>query len=347
MAARSAALDAVRVVGVAAVVVGHAIPNDAFRQILFAWHVPVFFFLSGYLWRAQRPFGDEVRARSTTLAGPYLFWLVVVGVLYVPLELSGWVGPAPTVSTWTGPLLGGANAHEPYTTFWFVSVLFFVALLYRLLSSLPMWVAWAVAVVGLIAVYFIGPAMAHTPLAIASAVPCLVFLLVGRMSRTLVDRVRAASAAGSVFVGIALVVVSEILVVTELVQPVDIKAGHWGTPVLAVLVACAISIGLVLIAEAVYARASERLATVTTSLAYAGLCVVLVHPVVQWLLRPFGPPLVVFVGRDARDPVGARDRVAAHPDRPGRHGKSAQRPDGLGCRGQSLPAFSAARCASG
>ena len=287
---RSAALDAVRVLGVAAVIVGHAVPDDEFRRYLFAWHVPLFFFLSGYLWRDTRAFADEVRARTRTLAYPYLFWLAVVGLVYVPLTLSGYFSPAPSLDDWTGPLLGGANAREPFTTFWFVSALFFVALLFRLVMLLPAWARWAVGAAGLLAGYLLGSTLAHTPLAIGSALPCLIFLLVGRLIRPWVERMPRKA-----LIGVALVVVGEVLVGTHLVQPVDIKLGRFGTPVAAVLVACVIATGLVLVAESVYRRASERAAAVTTALSYAGLTAVLLHPLFQWLLRPFDAPLWVFV----------------------------------------------------
>lgn len=287
---RSAALDFVRVLGVAAVVIGHAVPDDTFRRYLFAWHVPVFFFLSGYLWREQRSFADELRARTRTLAYPYLFWLIAVGAIYVPLTLSGYFSPTPKVEDWVGPLLGGANAREPFTTFWFVSALFFVALLLRLVMPLPPWARWSIAALGLLAGYLFGPELAHTPLAIGSAFPCLVFLLVGRLVRPWVERMPSKAV-----VGIAMIVVAELLVATGLVEPVDIKLGHFGTPVAAVLVACAISTGLVLVAEVAYRNASARVASVTTALSYAGLIAVLLHPFFQWLLRPTDAPLAVFV----------------------------------------------------
>ncbi|HEV7957819.1 MAG: acyltransferase 3 [Microbacteriaceae bacterium] len=273
---RSAALDAVRVIGVTAVVAGHAIPDEGFREVLFAWHVPVFFFLSGYLWNRRRGLRDEWLSRSRSLAKPYLFWLAVIGVPYVIVLLSSGGGD------WIGPLLGGANANEPFTTFWFVSVLFFSALLFRMVSLGHPVLKWVVAGVGLLAGYLVGPLLAHSPLAIGSALPCLAFVVLGQAMRPAIERVR-----GKAVVGIPLVVIGEALVALGAVRSPDIKFGDYGTPVLAFIVAIGICAGLILVAEAVFGRMPRAVGRVTTGLAYASFTVVLVHPVVQWAVRPF------------------------------------------------------------
>ncbi len=290
---RSAALDGVRVLGVAAVIVGHAVPDDGFRQLLFAWHVPVFFVLSGYLHKPGRPLRRELRARTVSLAWPYLFWFAVVATLYLPLGLSGWFAPAASVSDWVGPILGGANAREPFTTFWFVSALFFVALLFRLLDGLPSPVLWSAAALGVVAGATIGPLLAATPLAVGSALCCLVFVVIGRASRRFIESLSERMPVGGGVIGVGLIVLGELLVVLGVVRPVDIKLGDYGTPVAAVAVSCAISLGLVLAAEAVYRGASPRVAAVTTTLSLAGLCAVLVHPLLQWLMRPADLPVPV------------------------------------------------------
>lgn len=293
VAGRSAALDAVRVFGVTAVIVGHAVPDEGFRQVLFAWHVPVFFVLSGYLVKPGRSLRHELGSRMSSLAWPYLFWLGAVAVLYVPLELSGYFGPAASVSDWVGPILGGSNAREPFTTFWFVSALFFVAVLFRLLLALPEWVMWSVAGLGVVAGVTIGPFLASTPLAIGSALPLVIFVAVGRAVRPVIEKVGERMPLRGALLGAGLALSGVALVAFEVVQPVDIKLGDWGTPVAAVAIGCAISIGLVLIAQALYCSASPRVAAVTTALSLAGLCAVLVHPVLQWLLRPFDLPIPV------------------------------------------------------
>lgn len=283
---RSAALDAVRVLGVAAVVVGHAIPDEGFRTALFGWHVPLFFFMSGYLWKPNRDsIRDEWRSRWRSLARPYLFWLGVIGVPYAIVLLT-----APTErdpDDWIGPLLGGANANEPFTTFWFLSVLLFSVLLFRVVMALPLPLVWLVVAAGLAAGYLVGPQLAFSPLGIGSALPCLVFLFAGFLLRAPIEWLRDQHPAARLLLGLLLTSVPEALVVVGLVEPFDIKFGNWGTPVAAVAIGIAISSGLIVIADVVYDRMPRPVELATIGLAFASLCVVLVHPVVQWAARPF------------------------------------------------------------
>ncbi|MET3768220.1 fucose 4-O-acetylase-like acetyltransferase [Marisediminicola sp. UYEF4] len=283
---RSAALDAVRVLGVAAVVVGHAIPDEGFRTALFGWHVPLFFFLSGYLWKRNRNgIRDEWRSRWRSLAGPYLFWLAVIGVPYAIVLVT--TSAERDLDDWIGPLLGGANANEPFTTFWFLSVLLFSVLLFRVVMALPLPFVWLVAATGLLAGYLIGPQLAFSPLGIGSALPCLVFLLAGFLLRQPIEWLTGRHPAPRLLLGLLLTVVPEVLVVAGVVEPFDIKFGNWGTPVAAVAVAVAISAGLVVVADLVYDEMPRPVERATIGLAFASLCVVLVHPVVQWASRPF------------------------------------------------------------
>lgn len=283
---RSAAIDAVRVLGVVAVVVGHAIPDEGFRAALFGWHVPLFFLLSGYLWKPNRDsIRDEWRSRWRSLAGPYLFWLCVIGVAYAIVLVT--VPGERDLDDWVGPLLGGANANEPFTTFWFVSVLLFSVLLFRVVMRLPLPLVGLVVAAGLLAGYLAGPQLAFSPLGAGSALPSLVFLLAGFLLRRPIEWLREQHPAPRLLLGLVLASVPEALVVLGIVEPFNIKFGNWGTPVAAVAVGIAISAGLVVIADVVVDRMPRPAERATIGLAFASLCVVLVHPVVQWALRPF------------------------------------------------------------
>lgn len=122
---RSAALDAVRVMSIIAIVAGHAWTRDRTALAVYPWHVPVFFFLTGYLWSGRRSLEDEARRRLSTLGRPYVFWLIVLAVPTVVL-----IGSEADERI-SGALRGGTQAIQPFTTFWFVSVLLATTLLFR------------------------------------------------------------------------------------------------------------------------------------------------------------------------------------------------------------------------
>ena len=69
-----------RVVGTVAIVLGHIEGLKPLPDYVYPWHVPLYFMLSGWLWRpGSRAFGSEVRVRAKTLLLP--LWLqLAVGV---------------------------------------------------------------------------------------------------------------------------------------------------------------------------------------------------------------------------------------------------------------------------
>lgn len=275
---RSAAIDAVRVLGLVAVVTGHAFAEPAVRATLYPWHVPVFFFLTGYLWTAGRGLGDEVRKRARTLLAPYLAWLLLAGAFTTALRAEA--GSPPSAGVFGEMLLGGTFVESPLYTFWFATALLFAALLLRVLERLPGWVPWAVAAAGLVAVYAAPHVVAGVPLSLGVAVPSLTFLLLGTVAKRLRPRIGR-----PLLTGVVLLAVGAALVATGASHPVDVKQGDFGTVLLSPLVAGALSFGLVLVAETVVPALGERFGRAIVLLASGGLLVMFVHPVVLWALR--------------------------------------------------------------
>ncbi|MFD1721902.1 acyltransferase family protein [Amnibacterium endophyticum] len=272
--ARSGGLDAVRVAALVAVVAGHVwLSSRVLHDAVFAWHVPVFFFLTGLLERPGRTTGEEARKRIRSIGLPYVVWLAVLLAAYATVQ-----GPG----SW--PSLGGIAsgleaAHRPFHTFWFLSSLLVTAVLARLLSPLALRWQLVVALGGAIAGTLAGPALARTPLAVGTAVFCLPFVIAGVAAQRVLPRIRRRAA-----VGAALVAAGAIALLLG-AQPVDLKAGDVGTPVLGYALGVAVPAGLVLLAEALFDRLPEAAGRVATALALPAVVVLLLHPVVLWLLR--------------------------------------------------------------
>jgi fucose 4-O-acetylase-like acetyltransferase len=280
---RSGAIDAVRVLGVAAVVAGHTLHWPMVRPLVYSWHVPLFFFLAGYFWSHNRALKTELSNRFRTLALPYLSWFLLIALAFVPLDASQETLTAPRL---LGQFYDGQLSAMPYTTVWFVSTLFAAAILLRVLFLLPRPIVWAVAVGGVAAGVVFGDTLARTPLAIGSAIPCLIFLLLGDAARSLRPRITHPG-----LLATAALLSCAVLVFFGISAPVDIKQGDYGTPVLSILVAAVISFSLVLLAEALFSRLPAFVHRAATRLAFAALTVVLLHPLILWLMRNFAPPV--------------------------------------------------------
>jgi acyltransferase len=276
---RSAAIDLVRVVGVIAIVAGHVWGLRIVHDALFSWHVPLFFFLTGFLWRNERTLKDEMSRRTQTLAKPYLFWFAILYVGFVGLQLGSGMGE---IQQWLYPFYGGAAASLPFTTFWFVSVLFTAAILWRSLDRAPGWMKLAVASVGVALSVVAGNILARTPLAIGSALPALAFLFAGEM----LAQVRVQSRWRQAFAGVILIALCLTPFIVGFLKPFDIKQGEWGTPGLSIVAAVGISWGMVLLARALPLPCS--IGGWITTAALTGFTIVLVHPAILGLCRSVG-----------------------------------------------------------
>jgi len=267
-------VDVLRVLGILLVIAAH-IGDLAYRfTFIFSWPVPLFFILSGYFW-VDRPLSAEWSRRYRSLARPYAFWLAVTLVVYV-VRLG--LDHDLSLDALKGPIWVGYYATRPFTTFWFISTLFFTCILYRLVCQLTPTTQGLLGIAGLVAGYLFGGLLAKTPLAAGSAVACLSMVMLGRLAQRYKHRL------GGAPVGAVLVIVSLTLTAMKIAYPMDIKQGGFGTPILSIALASATSIGMLLVAEPLFARTPPRIASKITALGAAGLIVVFVHPVVLYFL---------------------------------------------------------------
>jgi acyltransferase len=277
---RDAGLDSVRVLGIIAVVAGHVWWDDAVvRQVIYTWHVPVFFFLSGYLWKDRAADGSarttrsELKSRMKTLAVPYLSWLALISVFYIPWLF---VADRATVRYIAGPFIGGAYSAKPYSAFWFLTALFFAALLYRALHRFPGWVPWAISAAGLALAHFAPGLVKAVPLSIGISCGALVFILLGRAARRLETRIRH-----RLPYAVSLIVVAAAMVFLGS-DGLDMKQADFGYPFVGVLVATALSWGLVMFAQVAAKTFTGRASRVISTLAVTGTGVILSHAIVLW-----------------------------------------------------------------
>nr|WP_231713355.1 acyltransferase family protein [Arthrobacter sp. zg-Y769] len=276
-AQRSAAIDAVRVLGIVAVVAGHVFEGAFVLKGLFTWHVPVFFFLTGYLWTTNRSFVAEVGKRVRTLIAPYAAWLVLISVPF--LTAMGLLGKLDA-SNLMPIILGGSYLGSPFSAFWFITALFVSSLTFRILRKGPPITQLATVILALALAATVGPTLAAVPLSVGVAIPCVAFLAAGAAARSYRPRIARPAP-----VAVILLVMSAVLIIAGISAPLDIKNGDFGTPVLSMLVAGGISFGLVLAAESILPNLGRVANKSVTTLALCGLMVVFTHAFVIWILR--------------------------------------------------------------
>lgn len=276
---RNVGIDVLRVVSVSAVVVGHAAPGMLGAEFLQIWRMPLFFLLAGFFFSDARTLGGEIRTRWRTLGVPYLVWFALVSAAVAAMAATPWPFDDGVVAR---ALIGGAYTDMPYLAIWFISVLFFTAVLMRAVIGLPWWVGAAISLGGLLLVELPDSAAAYTPLGIGLVPACLGFMLAGFWFRRLQHRVPAPRLTGplAVAVGMAAVALG--------VEPMNMKWSGFGTFLLTPAVAVLISCGMVL----VFAHPVDDLlsrwrpaAVVVSELVRVATLVVFLHPVILHLAR--------------------------------------------------------------
>lgn len=269
---RSSGIDLLRVVGIVAVVIGHVWVEET-RPWLYSWHVPLFFFLAGWFWRLGRSVRSEWSNRARTLLLPYVAWLMVVFTASALLGSALSDREAPDL---VHVVLGGNHIGRPFSAFWFVTALAGTTILRRYLERWARWVTWLVAATGVVLSTLVPGLVAAVPLSLGMALPCLAFLLFGQVLRGLrADVAGPVSTATFVLATVAVVLGS---------QPLDLKNGDLGTPVLSVLVSVGLCWPMTLLAERIGRDMPDRFADLFTTLATAGIGVVLVHAFPLWLV---------------------------------------------------------------
>jgi fucose 4-O-acetylase-like acetyltransferase len=277
LTSRNAGIDAVRVLGIVAVVVGHVSNNTVIRDGIYTWHVPLFFVLAGYFWTTDRPLRVEAAKRTRTLLLPYAVWLAIISVVFLPWQAyRGELTPFDAIR----PLLGGSYIGMPFSAFWFLSALFIAVLLFRSMQRWPLGVTLVVIVASLGVAYAFPAQVSAIPLGAGVALPSLAFVAAGALIR----RVQA-SIVRPVLVAISLLVGSVAAIASGVSAPLDLKKADFGTPVTSVLVAIAISWALILLGQWLLPRLGSVANETATVLASCGTMVILSHSAVLWMIQ--------------------------------------------------------------
>ncbi|MBG6216270.1 fucose 4-O-acetylase-like acetyltransferase [Arthrobacter sp. CAN_A6] len=280
-AARSGAIDALRVVAVVGIVTGHVWAGPIIDAGLYTWHVPAFFLLSGYLWKSRKPdarraVAAEAKKRFRTIMTPYVAWLVVTLLAHVAIHSHrGTLTPEAV----TLPLIGGSLNAGPFGAYWFMPALFISAIMFRAVERVPL--VPRVAIIGGITVvtHLFGDALALLPMSLGVAGSALIFMLAGHGLQHFRALVQA-----PIRIGAACLLVGTAPILARTSAPLDMKYGELGTPVLSVVAAVLIGFGLLLILEGVFSRLPGWVHAMSTRLAAGCLMVVLTHTYVLWLL---------------------------------------------------------------
>lgn len=148
MSKRIEYLDIARGIGILLVVLGH---NDFeaislfIHQVIYSFHIPLFFFLSGYFINASISFFDFFKKRFNSLLKPYFFTIFLIYFTSISFEKMGF----NTAITRIIKSLYGTGHYIDWVQLWFLPELFVVSLYAFLFITLVSrlrnrWITWGI-----------------------------------------------------------------------------------------------------------------------------------------------------------------------------------------------------------
>src|SRR4030095_386081 len=148
MSKRIEYLDIARGIGILLVVLGH---NDFeaislfIHQVIYSFHIPLFFFLSGYFIDTSIPFFDFFKKRFNSVLKPFFFTLFLIYFPSISFEKMGF----NTAITRIVKSLYGTGHYIDWVQLWFLPHLFVVSLYAFLFITLVnklrnRWLVWGI-----------------------------------------------------------------------------------------------------------------------------------------------------------------------------------------------------------
>lgn len=136
-------IDTLKVLGIYLVVLGHLPVPEYVSTAIYAFHMPLFFFISGFLinQNATIPFKEFVSKKVRTLLIPYFIFAVITYIFWVVIGRNYGNDSINTISIYK-PLLGifYSNAINDWMIFniplWFLTCLFVVEIIFYFVRKL-------------------------------------------------------------------------------------------------------------------------------------------------------------------------------------------------------------------
>ena len=153
MSKRIEYLDIAKGIGILLVVLGHndfEVISPFVQRFIYTFHMPLFFFLSGYFINTAVPFFAFFKKRFNALIKPYIFTIFLIYFTSISFEKMGF----NTAITRTVKSLYGSGHYLDWVQLWFLPHLFvvslyaflFIALVSRLRNR---WITWSILLASL------------------------------------------------------------------------------------------------------------------------------------------------------------------------------------------------------
>lgn len=266
-------IDFIRLVCIFFIIIGHV-----WAEIPLTVFVYVFMILSGYLWKSGRDLVYEAKSKFKILVYPYIGWGVpLLIILIAQLIFFTQVDSLEIAKTVASVLWGGEKAKAPFTAFWYFTAIWFAGIFYRYATSRSVAFYFIFISLSILAGSFLGEKFANLPLGIGVAFCSLVFYAAGHGLQLLQKELQL----HWLFWG-GILFLSVYLVATGWVEPMVLKSGDFGTPVVSTLIYSILAISWIAAMPAVYRYFEFLVQKPVAWFVSLATPIILLHPVPIW-----------------------------------------------------------------
>ncbi|WP_343587565.1 acyltransferase family protein [Herbaspirillum sp.] len=274
-------IDVFRGIGIVLVVWGHVYGGYSF-DLIFLFHMPLFFFISGYLFQPVGDIAAFARRKAVQLLLPYAVFLLAINIpLAIDLFANKPHDQAAVLRFAGDLLLGGSRLSSWVAAFWFATSFYAVLLIEaRLLGRYRrrtlLWLHAGMLLLSYANNWFF-PDL-QVPWALNVALAAAPFFYAGYLLRAM-PRQRRLYRGAALAAGLAcMAVVANRYFGWHLGLGYDMKVAHYGVPVLTFAAALACCVTLVRIARHISAR-HAAVARCLAGLGQAALAIMFMHMV--------------------------------------------------------------------
>jgi fucose 4-O-acetylase-like acetyltransferase len=236
-------LDALKGIGIIAVVIGHVIDRDAARMV-FLWHMPLFFFVAGLVLKPDADGRRFAREKALRLLVPYAVFLVLLSGPDVRAVASSG-GGREWLAFLASRLAGGKTLYGWLAAFWFVTCLYLTQLVVNACV-----VRWQPRTVSVLMLAMLVLAYANQWLLPRAWLPWGAnVVLFAAPVVYLGVRLRPHLDARAWWLALPVAAAALVLVFMHLLDAPDMKYSRYGTPVLALVLGMGVVAALVVLSR--------------------------------------------------------------------------------------------------
>lgn len=220
-------IDIYRGIGIVLMVLGHVGIWGTFDYWIHGFHMPMFFFISGYLYTRHEEFASYLLTKARQLLIPYIFYGLLAYVVLLVVDPATGLEPLRrlfTVNT-SGLAIGSA--------IWFLTALFWIYLIYQIVERLPISfymrtvVYYVLALIGCMEISIVP---GRYPLALGPGLVGLGLFHAARWIRDCTGRVHVVTAVSSRLILSVWIIANAILIFVN--DEVNMREGRYGLLIL-------------------------------------------------------------------------------------------------------------------